>query len=262
MRGLILAALLLAGAATQAADTAPRRMLAAHEQAGWAGVGRLEMGDGYCTATLFSETLALTAAHCLFGPDGRPRPTAALWFRPGDRDGRAQAVRQVRRAAVHPDYRHSGRFATFESISADLALIELDAPLPTWEIPSYAPGAMPVPGGAVALPSYGRGRDRALSLQEPCRVLERSGPVARLDCEVAPGSSGSPVLAREDGGLRLVGVISAMGARGAYAAVAEDALPPLQAALAAAAAPPAPVRAGGGLSGRPGGWKSVRPPSD
>lgn len=249
-------------AAPAAADTAPRRLLAGHEHPPFAGVGRLDTGDGYCTATLISPTRALTAAHCLHDARGALRPTAALIFRAGFAHGGAQAVRQVRRAVAHPDWRWRGPFADAESIAADLALVELDQPVPP-AIAGHLPGDLPPPGAAVALLSYGQGRDRALSLQDPCRVLSRQGAVARLDCEVAPGSSGAPVLARTPEGLRLVGVVAAMGGGAAFATVTAAALPALEAALAATEAPPRAVTVqGGGLAARSGGWKSVRPPAE
>ncbi|SFI96235.1 trypsin-like serine peptidase [Albimonas pacifica] len=273
---LALAAAGLAAAATPApaqevegaTETAPRRLLAAHEQRAYAGVGRLDLPDGgYCTATLFDASHALTAAHCLFDDRGRPRRSADLWFRAGLRDGGEQAVRQVRRYAVHPNYRWNGPAAAYTEIAADVALVELDQPLLTSAFPSYHPGDLPPPGGAVVLLSYGAGRDRALSLQEPCRVERRSGPVAALDCEAAPGSSGSPVLVRDaTGALRLAGVISAKSRRFSYASAASDTLPLLRRAMdeqeirRAAARPES--TGGLGPSTRAGGWKTSRPPQD
>ncbi|MEM6438572.1 MAG: trypsin-like peptidase domain-containing protein [Pseudomonadota bacterium] len=227
----LLAAALLPDLAQAAGETAPRRILAAHEQAAFRGVGRLDIGDGYCTATLFSETQVLTAAHCLFDANGQRREDATIWFRAGFRDGVQETVRQVRRSAVHPDYVWNGPRSSWREIAADVALVELDAPVLVSAIPNYRPGAMPEVGGGVALPSYGRGRDRQLSLQDPCRVLARDGAVATLDCKVDPGSSGSPILAEIDGELRLVAVLSAAGRRASYAAVAEDTLPLLQTAM-------------------------------
>lgn len=287
-RRLLLAALALgawaAGPAPAQEASSPRRLLSAPEQMDFRGVGRLDFGAGYCTATMFDDRHALTAAHCLFDETGRRRPSASMWFRAGMRDAGQQAVRQVRRAVPHPAYRWNGPEATAADIAADVAMLELDQPLLTSEFPSYLPGDLPSPGGAVALLSYGQGRDRALSLQEPCRVLQRRGPVAQLDCEADPGSSGSPVLVRgPDGALRLAGVISAKGKRLSYASAVTDTLPGLRRAMAEttphrAAAPGfgderletidnrGPARRGpeaqapGLLPARAGGWKSVRPP--
>lgn len=261
LRQALLAGLLGAVSAgpAETAETAPRRLLAAHEQAAFRGVGRLDLGDGYCTATLHSPTRALTAAHCLVDASGALRPTAAMRFRAGLRGNGQQAVRGVRRAALHPDWRLGGRAPTMAEIATDLALIELDQPLLTTDFPSYTPGATPPPGGAVALLSYGRGRDHALSLQDPCRILARRGGAVQLTCEAAPGTSGSPVLARVDGRLRLVGVISAAGRGTSWAADASSALPALEAALDRAGPRRAVSRPGDGL-GRGGGWKTSRPP--
>ena len=187
---------------------------------------------------------------------------AELRFRAGFREGGEQAVRGVRRAATHPDWRWRGRVVGPETVASDLALLELDAPLPTSAFPTYLPGDLPPPGSAVALLSYGRGRDRALSLQDPCRVLARRGGALSLTCEAVPGTSGAPVLARDGESWRLVGVVSAAGASASHAAATAPALPALEAALAALAPGrkadrPATV---GGLAGRDGAWKASRPP--
>ncbi len=277
----------LGGALAAGPDTAPRRLLAAHEQADWKGVGRLDLaGQGYCTATLVTETLALTAAHCLHDSRGGGRlRDADLFFAAGWRGGRHQAIRQVRRSAVHPEYRYGGVRADYEEIAADVALVELDQPVLTSEIPNYALTELPEPGGAVALLSYGRGRSWALSRQEPCRVEARWPRVARLDCEVAPGSSGSPVFARVNGEPRLAAVVSA-GARGAaFAVVLSEVMPELRAALTrqepsrkvSAAPSAAGARLGslagsgagatagsaaGSMAGVGGGRKTSRPPGN
>ena len=267
--------LLSAPAAAPAQETAPRRLLPAHEQREWAGVGRLNVpGGGYCTATLLSENLAVTAAHCLF-QDGRRRHDSELFFAAGYRRGEWEAIRQARRTAVHPDYEPTiGRAMKITRVFTDLALIELDAPVLGSVIPHYPPAALPNKGGAVALLSYGRGRSHALSLQEPCRVTGRKGDVAELTCEVAPGSSGAPVFRRGPGGApQMVAIISGHGPRATYAAVLDGALAQLKARLTrfgaarksvsvgggASAATGAAVGAGGSRPGGAGGFRAIRP---
>ncbi len=234
IRAACLLALALTAGPALAGDTAQRRMLAAHEQLEWRGVGRLNMEDGgYCTATLISETLAITAAHCLFDDVGR-RNDADLWFAAGYRNGRWEAIRQARRSAVHPDYVSSpGRRANAAQIAADIALIELDAPVLGVAIPHYPRADLPAEGGAVALLSYGRGRSNALSLQEPCRVTGRWDAIAGLTCEVAPGSSGSPVFRRGHGGApEMVAVISGHKGGTSYAVALDSAFSARSQALA------------------------------
>lgn len=254
---LALACILAAPADAPAQETEPPRRLAEHEQMQFRGVGRLDFGDGYCTATLFDSRHALTAAHCLFDARGRRRPASRLWFRAGFRGSAQQAIRQVRRAVAHPDYRWNGPTATLDEIAVDVALVELDQPLLSTRFPAYRPADLPGQGDPVALVSYGRGRDLVLSLQEPCRVLARQGAVARLDCSAAPGSSGSPVLVRQGDGLRLAGVISARARGVSYASVASEALPALRAALESEGPRRKAVRPGAtDASGR----KVARPP--
>lgn len=262
-----------------AQETAARRMLPDYEQREWRGVGRLNIvGGGYCTATLLSETLAVTAAHCLY--DGlRRRFDTEMYFAAGYRDGNWEAIRQARRTAVHPDYVPTrGRRMKIDGVYADIALVELDAPVLASRVPHYPPDALPERDGAVALLSYGRGRSFALSLQEPCRVRGRDGDIARLTCEVAPGSSGAPVFRRAaDGVPHMVAIISGHDYSHTYAAVLDAALPTLKALLKdfdverKSVAAPAEggalgtgsafksVRPGGGLSGG-SAWQGRRPP--
>ena len=249
-------------------------------------MGRLNVpGGGYCTATLLSENLAVTAAHCLF-QDGRRRHDSELFFAAGYRRGEWEAIRQARRTAVHPDYEPTiGRAMKITRVFTDLALIELDAPVLGSVIPHYPPAALPDQGGGVALLSYGAGRDFALSLQEPCRVVGRAGDVASLTCEVAPGSSGAPVFRRAAGGApQMVAIISGYGRGTTFAAVLDAALDTLKARLDSHSpkrkavrftAPvggggPAPAGSGGAFrSVRPGGftasggaWQGRRPPPE
>ncbi|MGG7564710.1 trypsin-like serine peptidase [Rhodovulum sp. DZ06] len=269
----------LVPSAAPAQETAARRMLPDYEQREWRGVGRLNItGGGYCTATLLSETLAVTAAHCLYD-DLRRRYDTEVYFAAGYRDGTWEAIRQARRTAVHPDYVPTrGRRMKIDNVYSDIALVELDAPVLGSRIPHYPPDALPAKDGAVALLSYGRGRSFALSLQEPCRVRGRDGDIARLTCEVAPGSSGAPVFRRAaDGAPQMVAIISGHDRSQTYAAVLDAALPTLKARLKthevarkSVAAPGAGAAAGGGgafKSVRPGGglsggsaWQGRRPP--
>jgi hypothetical protein len=59
----------------------------------WTGVGRLDTGVSFCSATLISDRLVLTAAHCLFRHDTgiSASPDDALTFQAGLRNGRPEA---------------------------------------------------------------------------------------------------------------------------------------------------------------------------
>jgi protease YdgD len=262
--------------------TAPRRLLKAYEQLKWKGIGRLNTGAyeawagnsgayGYCTATLISEILALTAAHCLFDENRQRRNDTELYFAAGWRNGEYQSIRQASRTAVHPDYVPGGPKSSLEQIVADVALVELDAPVLTSEIPNYTTEtAMPDIGEPVTLLSYGKGRDNALSKQEPCRIKDRRHGFALLSCEVAPGSSGSPVFTQAHGAPKMVAVISAYSAQGSYAVVLEDVMPALKEELAGKSAVRKvlstfdrdSVGTGVGTLPQGGAWAAIKPPKN
>lgn len=185
------------------------------ELLGWEGVGRLDLGTGFCTGTLIARDLVLTAAHCVFDQaTGAPIPMKQMKFRAGYHHGREIASRRVTRVAVAEGYKPTpGGHSKPENIARDVALLRLDAEIFSAEADPFRVIDGVPEGTSVSVVSYGRGREEVLSRQATCDLVNRyRDGVLGFDCNVTFGSSGAPVFVREDGRLRIVSVVSALSA--------------------------------------------------
>lgn len=174
----------------------------------WQAVGRFETGTGFCTGTLIAADLVLTAAHCLFDREtGARLSDADFRFNAALHNGRPLAHRAVRRAVAHPDYDPLEQDRVGE-VPVDMALVELDRPVPAGTIRPIPTRSGVQVGDRVQIVSYGRGRELSASIETGCDLRDRVGGMQVLNCYANPGSSGAPVFHRINGHYGVVSVIS------------------------------------------------------
>jgi protease YdgD len=179
----------------------------------WQAIGRLDSAKGsYCTGTLISPDLVLTAAHCVFAGNDLVKPSD-LTFQAGLTHGTAAAKRQVSQIEVLNTYDPANGMSAV-NIRTDVALVRLAERIPTHELDPFVVYSGQLPKGPVSVVSYGKGRSEALSRQDQCQVVHTQTGLIALDCDLTFGSSGAPVFTHLNGRGQIVALISGGGSWG------------------------------------------------
>ena len=209
IRLLIIALAALMYSLPIAATAQGRGIEAGKEAATWSAVGILQVrGGGWCSAALIGPSTVLTAAHCVY-PDGKRElfDPARMQFNAGWRDGLTAARRGVVRIVAHRDYDPRKPY-DMPNIASDLAIVELDEPIPA-DVAPFFPIADKIRSGApVSVVSFSGRRSDVASINDSCSVNSRDGDVMLLSCQSFPGMSGAPVFADVGGRAQVVALIS------------------------------------------------------
>ncbi len=205
MRALCLALLLAATAPGPVRAEGPPPM---------AGAGLLERdGRTDCSAVLVAPDLVATAGHCVAGKTLAAEGGAdRIRFHTGGYPGHPSLARTATRILRHP-LDLTARATGGRILTADLALLELDTPVPPGIALPLAWGEPAQVGERLLVASYPGGRGER-ARERLCEVTEADGSLARLACRVVPGESGAPVVRLTPEGPEIAAMVVAMSKEG------------------------------------------------
>ncbi len=199
--------ILAAASAHAAAQGADRRVPVDPNEPPWNAVAKVQSNIGaHCSGVLIAPSVVLTAAHCLYNPRTRAmlRPVS-LHVLFGYERAEYRWHRQVAHITVSPGF--DGTKGGPQR--ADWARLELTEAVPV--MPLRFHDAAVSPGLAVALAGYNQDRSQLLMADLGCNVLHvqplpGGASFVTHDCAATHGTSGAPLLARQDRFWAVIGI--------------------------------------------------------
>jgi protease YdgD len=207
-----LAAILALSLLTAAAQAADRRIRVDPNAPPWNAVAKVQSNIGeHCSGVLIAPAVVLTAAHCLYNPRTRAmlQPVSLHVLFGYERD-QYRLHRLVNRYTLGAGF--DGKRGGPQP--GDWARLDLAAPVPLPPLPLL--GHAVAAGTAAALAGYNQDRAQLLMADLGCHVLRvvmlpGGGAYLVHNCEGTYGTSGGPLLVRQDGGWAVAGIAVAAG---------------------------------------------------
>lgn len=193
-----------------------RRAPVSINEAPWRSIVRIQTNlGGRCTGVVVAPTRVLTAAHCLLNPRTRRLfPASSLHALFGY--DRGAYARHLSVAAITTD-KNRNPLAVPPDVATDWAILTLAEAAPPSAPPLGLSTLLPPAGTPVTLGGYNQDRAQILMADQECRTLGVAGGMILHDCDATRGTSGGPLLVREGGGWRVVGLGVAAGPAGGQA---------------------------------------------